>query len=61
MRNPALFLLGIILLAPDASADITVNIQNDFGYTAVDVSEAMGIPHIGMAPRRRTMPSTASG
>ena len=38
------FLFSLTFLSKEAQADLRINVQNNFGYTAVDVSEAMDIP-----------------
>ena len=44
MRKSAFFLLFLALFSTEAPAQTIVNLQNNFGYTVVNVSEAMGIP-----------------
>ena len=40
-------MLAIILISVSAFAETTVNFQNDFGYTIVEVTEAMDSPEFG--------------
>lgn len=44
MRRIAFFLLFIIFFSTEVLAETIINLQNNFGYTIVNVSEAMGIP-----------------
>jgi len=44
MRILAFFLLSLAFFTTKALADMSVNLQNNFGYTIVNVSEAMEIP-----------------
>ncbi|MCK4447955.1 MAG: hypothetical protein KAW56_12855, partial [Candidatus Marinimicrobia bacterium] len=44
MRRIAFFLLFIIFFSTEVLAETIINLQNNFGYTIVSVSEAMGIP-----------------
>ena len=44
MRIIAFFLLLIIFFSTEVLAEMIINLQNNFGYTIVSVSEAMGIP-----------------
>ena len=44
MRSLSFFLLSLTFLSTIVRAEMRVNVQNDFVYTSVDISEAMGIP-----------------
>ena len=44
MRLFIVFVILAVSFIPHTSADMTVNVQNNFGYTIVDVSEAMDMP-----------------
>ena len=44
MRKLAFLLLSVAFFSTEVLADMSVNLQNNFGYTIVNVSEAMEIP-----------------
>ena len=44
MRITAFFLFFIIVFSTKVLAELNINLQNNFGYTVVNVSEAMEIP-----------------
>lgn len=44
MRKLAFFIISLTFFSTELPADMIVNLQNNFGYTIVNVSEAMGIP-----------------
>ncbi|MFC1693050.1 hypothetical protein ACFL1R_06060 [Candidatus Latescibacterota bacterium] len=44
MRKFAFILISLTFLSTEVLAEMSVNIQNNFGYTIVNVSEAMEIP-----------------
>ncbi|MFC1607973.1 hypothetical protein ACFL47_08385 [Candidatus Latescibacterota bacterium] len=44
MRKLSFILLFLTLCSAEVLAEMIVNLQNNFGYTIVNVSEAMGIP-----------------
>ena len=52
MRKLIFFLLSFAFFSTEASAEMTLNFQNNFGYTIVDVSEAMDIPEYSDINRR---------
>ena len=52
MRKLVLFLLFLTFFSTEVPAEMTVNIQNNFGYTVVDVCEAMDSPEFTVSNRR---------
>lgn len=52
MRKLVFFLLSFAFFSTEVQAEMTLNFQNNFGYTIVDVSEAMDIPEYSSINRR---------